>query len=71
MDRVVLPELAAVEQPVQPVQHEVRQHEEQYRLRPQRQLRQRAVAVVVEGDQLVGIVDVEDEARADHQKADP
>jgi len=40
-------------------------------LAPQVQLRERAVAVVVEGDQLVGIVNVEDDAGGDDQKADP
>ena len=70
MDRVILPEAAAVKHPVQPVQHEVRSDQEHQRLHPQRQLRQRPVAVFIEGDQVVGVVDVEDNAGAEHQQPD-
>ena len=70
MDRVVLPEAAAVKHPVQPVQHEVGGDQEQQRLKPERQLRQRAMAVVVECDQVVGVVNVEHHAGAEHQQPD-
>ena len=70
MDRVIFPEPGAVEHPVQPVQHEVGGDQEHQRLRPFRQLRQRAVAVFIEGDQVVGVVDVEDGGGADHQQPD-
>ena len=60
-----------MEHAVQPVHHEIGQHQEQHRLQPQRQRRQRAMAVVVERDQFVGVMDPEHQAGAEHQKPDP
>ena len=71
MDRVIFPEAGAVKHPVQPILHEVRQHQEQHRLQPQRQFGQGAVAVVVEGNQLVGVMNLEDHPGAEHQQSDP
>ena len=64
MDRVIFPESAAVKQPVQPVQQEVRQDQEQHRLEPERQFGQGPMAIVVKGDHPVGVVNVEDHAGA-------
>ena len=55
VDSVVFPEPAAMEHAVQPVHHEIGRDQEQDRLQPQWQPRQRAMAVVVEGDQFVGV----------------
>ena len=71
MDGVVFPEAAAMEHAVQPVHHEIGSDQEQDRLQPQRQRRQRAMAVVVEGDQFVGVVNPEQQAGAEHQQPDP
>ena len=71
MDGVVSPEPAAMEHAVQPVHHEIGSDQEQDRLQPQRQRRQRAMAVVVEGDQVVGIANPEQQAGAEHQQPDP
>ena len=70
MDGVVSPEPAAMEHAVQPVHHEIGNDQEQDRLQPQRQRRQRAMAVVIEGDQVVGIANPEQQAGAEHQQAD-
>ncbi len=56
MDGVVSPQARAMEHAVQPVHHEIGEHQEQHRLQPQWQRRQRPVAVVVEGDQFVGVM---------------
>ena len=61
MDRMVFPKSAAVKHAVQPVQHEVGRNEEQYRLPPERKLRQRPMAIVVECDQFVDLVNVEED----------
>ena len=61
---------AAVKHAVQPVQHEVGRNEEQYRLHPERKLRQRPMAIVVECDQFVGLMNVEDDCGAEHQQPD-
>ena len=63
MHRVVLPHRRTVEAAVDPVHHEVGADEEDRRLQPQRQLRQRPVAVVIEFDQAFGGGDAEQEAR--------
>ncbi len=55
---------------VNPVHHDVRADQEDRRLQPERQLRQRAVAVVVELDQTFGGVDVEQERGANDQEPD-
>ena len=70
MDRVVLPHRRAMEAAVDPVHHEVRRDQEDRRLQPQRQLRQRPVAVVVELDQAFGGGDAEQPGGAEHQQAD-
>ena len=51
MDRVVLPHRRTMKAAMDPVHHEVGRDEEDRRLQPQRQLRERPVAVVVERDQ--------------------
>ena len=56
---------------VQPVQHEVGRNHEQYRLNPERKFRQRTMTVVVECNQPIGVMDVEDKSREDHQQPDP
>src|SRR5258708_1912387 len=71
MDGVIFPESAAVKQAVQPVQHKIRQHQEQHRLQPQRQLGQWPVAIVVKRNQLVGVVNIEDYAGGEHEQPDP
>jgi hypothetical protein len=70
MDGMVFPETAAVKHAVQPVQHEVGRNEEQYRLHPERKLRQRPMTIVVECDQLVGLMNVEEDSGAEHQQPD-
>src|SRR6185295_14378830 len=70
MDGMIFPESAAMKHAVQPVQHEVGRNEEQYRLHPERKLRQRPMAVVVECDQFVDVVNVEEDSGANHQQAD-
>src|ERR1700686_3005328 len=71
MDRVIFPESAAVKHPVQPVQHKIRQNQEQHGLEPQRQFGQRAVAVVVKGNEFVGVMNIKDDAGAEHEQPDP
>src|SRR6266404_1236260 len=71
MDRVIFPEAATVEQAVQPIEHKVRQNQEQHALEPQRQLGQRAVAVVVKRDERVGIMDSKDDAGAEDEESNP
>jgi hypothetical protein len=70
MDGVVFPEAAAVKHAMQPVQHEVGRNEEQYRLHPERKLRQRSMTVVVERSQFVDLMNVEDDCGAQHQQSD-
>src|SRR5882724_177555 len=71
MDRVIFPEAAAVEQAMQPIEHEVRQNQEQHTLEPQRQLGQRAMAVVVKRDERVGIMDSKDDSGAEDEESNP
>src|SRR5438270_8380977 len=70
MDPVILPETAGMQHAAQPVQHEIGHYQEQHRLQPSWQRGEWAMAVVVKGDQLIGIMDVEDHAGAEHEQAD-
>ena len=70
VDGVVFPEPAAMKHAVQPVHHEIGRDQEQDRLQPQWQPRQRAMAVVVEGDQFVGVANSKQQAGAQHQQPD-
>ena len=63
MHGVVLPHPLAVEPAVRPVQDDIFADEEHDHLRGERQRGERAVAVLVEGDQAVGGGDAEQRAR--------
>src|SRR5260370_42547537 len=71
MDGVIFPEAATVKHAVQPIQHEIRRDQEQHGLQPQWQLGQGTMAVVVKGNQFVGVMYFEDDAGADHEQPDP
>src|SRR4029079_1983221 len=70
MDGVIFPERAAVKHAVKPVQHEVGRDEKQYPLQPERKLRQRSMAVVVECDQVIRLTDIEEDGGAKDQQPD-
>ena len=53
-----------------PVHHDIGAEQEDRRLRPERQLRQRAVPVIIERDQPLAGGDAEEERGADHEEAD-
>ncbi len=70
MNGVVLPEPVAVEKTMRPIQDEIFADEKDDHLRHQRQRRERAVAVLVEGDQAVGGGDSEQNRGAGDKHAD-
>ena len=70
VDGVIAPQPLAVESAVNPVHHEIRADQEDHRLQPERQSRERAVAIVVEGDQTFGSVNVEQECGSNDQEPD-
>src|SRR5258708_12449022 len=71
MDGVIFPEAATVKHAVQPIQHEIRRDQEQHGLQPQWQLGQGTMAVVVKGNQFVGVMYFEDDAGPAHEHPDP
>src|SRR5262249_19333963 len=70
MDRVILPERPAMKHAVQPVHHEIRRDEEDRRLQPNGQLRQRTMPVVIELDEGLRRGDAEQDGSADDQETD-
>ena len=67
--RVVFPQCAAMKGAMDPVHHEIGAHEKDRGLQPKRQLRKRAMPVVIELDQALGTGDAENRPQLQEPKA--